>query len=68
MYHESEGRLRQITLVNEELNKFAEDYGKMDSWMDDAEGRLRNIQRHGGDADKLKNEIESYKVFDASYC
>ena len=62
VYNESEGRLRQINLVQEELTKFAEEFDKMDNWMNDAEGRLRNIQRHGGDADKLKNEIESYKV------
>lgn len=62
VYGESESRVRQVTLVQDELSKFTEEMGKLDSWMNSAEDQLRTIQRQGGDLESLKSQAEHHKV------
>ena len=62
VYGESESRVRTLAAVHNELDKFEDEVGKFDTWMNEADNTLRAEQRAGGDVERLRDQAEKHKA------
>ena len=64
MYKESENRLRRIQQAETEHSKYTEEQAGLDTWLLEAEDKLRQMQRVGASSlDSLANQEDALKDF-----